>query len=132
MLRTRLTATIASALALTAAAAPAADAAFVGKEHARSYLLKAVPGAAPGVMLGDERAAFFRAERFWVQRADRCDRNSDVEVSCRFTTRLVPDAEHRAKNWWPIECRGTLLVGVRDDGRLQGEQQNYRCRTIRQ
>lgn len=45
--------------------------------------------------------------------------------------RLVPDADHRAQNWWPIECRGSVLVERGDDGRLQGTQRDYVCRTIR-
>lgn len=119
-----------TALLMVAAWAPAADAAFVGKVPARAYLLRAVPGVAPGVMLGDERARFFRTARFWVQRAEGCHRNSDVEVRCRFVARLVPDVPHRKQNWWPIECRGTLLVGLNDDGRMQGDQGDYTCRTI--
>jgi hypothetical protein len=82
-------------------------------------------------MLGDERAAFFRTERLWVQQAERCRRRSDVAVSCGISARLVPDAEHRAKNWWPIECRGSVLVERGDSGRLQGTQRDYVCRTIR-
>jgi hypothetical protein len=116
---------------MVAAWAPAADAAFVSKVPARAYLLRAVPPVAPGVMLGDARAKFFRTGRFWVQRAEGCHRHSDVEVSCRFVARLVPDAAHREQNWWPIECRGTLLVGLNDDGRMQGDQGDYTCRTIR-
>ena len=99
-----------AAFVLAGAWAPAAQAAFVGKADARAYILDAVPSVAPRVMLGDERAAFFRTERLWVQRAERCRRRSDVAVSCRVSARLVPDAEHRAQNWWPIECRGSVLV----------------------
>lgn len=131
MFRTRIPAAAIAALLMVAACAPDADAAFVAKRPVRAYLLKAVPPVAPGVMLGDERAGFFRTERFWVQRAERCHRGSDVEVSCRFVARLAPDAAHRAQNWWPIECRGTLLVRPTDDGRLQGVQRDYTCRTVR-
>lgn len=130
-MRARLTAAVVSALVGAGVWAAAADAAFVGREAARSYLLKAVPAAAPGVMLGDARAGFFRTERMWVQRAERCRRRSEVAVSCRFTARLVPDASHRRQNWWPIECRGTLIVGLDRGGRLQGDQGHYTCRTIR-
>jgi len=118
-------------LATVGAAAPAAEAAFVGKDDARSYLLRVVPAAAPGVLLGDERGAFFRTGKLWVQRAERCRRRSNVDVTCRFTARLEPDAEHRAQNWWPIDCRGTLLVGLNDGARLQATQRDYACRTIR-
>jgi hypothetical protein len=111
--------------------APAADAAFVGKRAARAYVLHNVPPGAPRVMLGDERAAFFRTERLWVQPAERCRRRSAVAVSCRIVARLVPDAEHRRANWWPIACRGSVLVGRLDDGRLKGSQLDYVCRTVR-
>lgn len=130
-MRARLTAVLVGALVVSGVWAAAADAAFVGREAARSYLLKAVPGAAPGVMLGDARAGFFRTEQMWVQRAERCRRRSDVAVSCRFTARLAPDAPHRRQNWWPIACRGTLLVELDERGRLQGSQGHYTCRTTR-
>lgn len=110
---------------------PAADAAFVGKHEARAYLLRVVASGAPRVMLRDERASFFRTTRLWVQPARRCDRRSAVAVSCRVVARLVPDAEHRRRNWWPISCRGTVLVGRLDDGRLKGSQRGYVCRTVR-
>lgn len=111
--------------------APAADADFVGKRAARAYLLRAVPPEAPRVMLRDERAAFFRTARLWVQSARRCHRRSAAAVSCRLVARLVPDAEHRSRNWWPIVCRGAVLVGRLDDGRLKGSQRDYVCRTVR-
>ena len=60
---------------------PAAEAAFVGKDAARAYLLKAVPRGAPRVMLRDERAGFLRTQRVWVQAARGCHRRSAVEVS---------------------------------------------------
>jgi hypothetical protein len=44
---------------------------------------------------------------------------------------LVPDAAHRRKNWWPISCRGSVLVGRMADGRLRGKQRDYVCRTTR-
>ena len=111
--------------------APVADAAFVGKRAARAYIVKVVPRGAPSVMLGDERAGFFRTERLWVERAERCRRHSAVAVSCRFVARLVPDAVHRKRNWWPISCRGSVLVGRLSDGRLKGTQRDYVCRTAR-
>ena len=111
--------------------APAADAAFVGRREARTYLLRAVPPDAPRVMLRDERGGFFRTARLWVQRARRCHRRSPAAVSCRIVARLVPDAEHRRRNWWPIECRGAVLVGRLGDGRLKGSQLDYVCRTVR-
>jgi hypothetical protein len=82
-------------------------------------------------MLRDERARFFRTQRLWVERAASCERRSNVEVTCRFAARLVPDAAHRRANWWPISCRGSVAVGLLKDGRLIGSQRNYVCRTIR-
>jgi hypothetical protein len=122
---------VAFAAVLSGVRAPAADAAFVGKRAARAYVIDHVPPDAPRVMLGDERAAFFRTERLWVQRAERCRRRSAVEVSCRIVARMVPDAAHRSQNWWPIVCRGSVLVGRLDDGRLKGTQLDYVCRTVR-
>jgi hypothetical protein len=113
------------------ALAPPAGAAFVVKRDARAYLLDAVPPLAPRVMLRDERAGFFHTERLWVQRAEGCRRRSAVAVSCRIVVRLVPDAAHRRQNWWPISCRGSVLVGRMDDGRLRGRQRDYVCRTTR-
>lgn len=111
--------------------APAADAAFVSKREARAFLLRAVPPGAPRVLLRDERAAFFRTARLWVSPARRCHRRADVAVSCRFHARLVADAAHRSANWWPISCRGAVLVVRRGDGRLLGRQRHYVCRTVR-
>lgn len=122
---------VVSATVLVCVSAPAAEAAFVGKAAARTYVLKNVPAGAPRVMLDDERAGFFRADRLWVQRAERCRRRSAIAVSCRIVVRLVPDAEHRGANWWPIRCRGSVLVGLLDDGRLKGSQLDYVCRTVR-
>jgi hypothetical protein len=113
------------------AAVPAADAAYVGKRAARTYLLHAVPKGAPRVMLRDERARFFRTKRLSVEPSRRCARHSAVSVSCRFTALLVPDAAHRSANWWPISCRGSVMVGLLRDGRLTGTQRNYVCRTVR-
>lgn len=110
--------------------APVADAAFVGKREARAYVLDVVPAGAPQVMLRDERAGFFRTERLWVQPAQRCQRRAPVSVSCRVVAQLVPDAAHRARNWWPISCRGSVLVTRLDTGRLQATQRDYACRTI--
>jgi hypothetical protein len=108
-----------------------ADAAFVSKHEARKYLLDAVPPDAPRVLLRDERARFFRTARLSVQPARRCHRRAAVAVSCRFRARLEPDAEHRKRNWWPIACRGTVLVRRVDGGRLQALQRDYTCRTVR-
>jgi hypothetical protein len=120
---------VAFAAMLLGVCAPTADAAFVAKRAARAYVLKNVPPRAPSVMLRDERAGFFRTERLWVQRAERCKRRSAVAVSCRIVALLVPDAAHRRRNWWPIECRGSVLVELRD-GRLKGSQLDYVCRTV--
>lgn len=109
---------------------PAAEAAFVGKEAARAYLLEAVAKGAPRVMLRDERAGFFHTQRVWVQAARGCHRRSAVQVSCRIAARLVPDAPHRRANWWPISCRGSVLVKPLADGRLTGIQRDYVCRTV--
>jgi hypothetical protein len=119
------------AVALLGSWVPAADAAFVSKREARGYLLDAVPRGAPRVLLGDERTNFFRTAGLWVEPAPRCHRRAAAAVSCRFRTRLVPDAEHRKRNWWPIACRGAVLVGRLGDGRLKGSQSNYVCRTVR-
>jgi hypothetical protein len=129
-MRTRVIA-VALGVALLAGWAPPADAAFVGKRAARAYLLHAVPRGAPRVLLRDERAGFFRTARVWIQPARRCHRRATVAVSCRMRTRLVPDAAHRAENWWPISCSGSVLVRRLDDGRLKGSQLGYTCRTVR-
>ena len=127
---TRVIAAALGAALLGSWAAPA-DAAFVGKRAARAYLLDAVPPGAPRVLLRDERAAFFRTERVWIEPARRCHRRAAAAVSCRMRTRLVPDAAHRAGNWWPISCSGAVLVRRLDDGRLKGSQLDYTCRTVR-
>jgi hypothetical protein len=122
------------AAALTAALwgglPPAADAAFVGKRAAREYLVHAVPAGAPRVLLHDERSAFFRTDKSWVEPASGCQRRDAGAVSCRVRTLLVPDAEHRKRNWWPISCSGAVLVGRLADGRLKGSQLDYTCRTV--
>ena len=110
---------------------PTADAASVSKREARTFLLRVVPRSAPRVMLRDYRAAFFRTARLWVEPARRCRRRAATAVSCRYRARLVPDAEHRRRNWWPIICRGAVLVVRRAGGRLQGRQRDYVCRTVR-
>jgi hypothetical protein len=66
-----------------------------------------------------------------VQPARRCERRSGDAVSCKLSARLVPDAEHRAQNWWPIVCEGSVVVRPLDARRLQGHAGNYVCRTVR-
>lgn len=122
---------MALAVALFGGWAPSADAAFVSKRQARAYLLRAVPPSAPRVLLRDRRSAFFRTARLRVEPARRCRRHGTRAVSCRFWARLVPDAAHRRRNWWPIHCRGAVLVRRRANGRLQGLQRDYVCRTVR-
>jgi hypothetical protein len=122
---------VALAVALVGGGAPTADAAFVSKRAARAYLLDAVPRGAPRVMLGGERGEFFRTAGLWVEPSRSCNRRSAVAVACRFRARLVPDAAHRKRNWWPITCRGEALVQRLDDGRLKGSQRDYVCRTVR-
>lgn len=122
---------VALAIALPGGWAPTAEAAFVSKRAARAYLLRAVPPAAPRVLLSDERSAFFRTAQLSVEPARRCRREDAVAVSCRFRARLVPDAAHRKRNWWPISCRGSVLVRRLGDGRLKGSQQDYVCQTLR-
>jgi hypothetical protein len=122
---------VALAAALLGGVAPTADAAFVSKRAARDYLLDAVPRGAPRVLLGGERAAFFRTAELWVEPARSCHRRSAVAVSCRFRARLVPDAAHRKRNWWPISCSGEAVVQRLGDGRLKGSQRDYVCRTVR-
>ena len=119
------------AVALSGGWAPTADAAFVSKRDARAYLLRAVPPAAPRVLLRDSRSEFFRTARLRVVPARRCRRHGAAAVSCRFRARLVPDAAHRKRNWWPISCRGAVLVRRLGSGRLQGSQRDYVCRTVR-
>lgn len=132
MLMTKCLIAVALAIALLGGWAPTADAAFVSKREARAYLLRAVPPGAPRVLLRDERSEFFRTARLWVEPARRCRRHGPVTVSCRFRARLVPDAAHRKRNWWPISCRGAALVRRLGDGRLKGSQRDYVCRTLRQ
>ncbi len=110
---------------------PSAGAASVSKREARAFLVRAVPRSAPRVMLRDRRAAFFRTARLWVEPVRRCRRRAATAVSCRYRARLVPDAVHRRRNWWPIICRGVVLVVRRAGGRLQGRQRDYVCRTVR-
>ena len=122
---------VALAVALLGGWTPTADAAFVSKREARAYLLRAMPPGAPRVLLHDERSEFFRTADLWVQPARRCRRHAATAVSCRFRARLEPDAAHRKRNWWPISCRGSVLVRRLGDGRLQGSQRDYVCRTER-
>jgi hypothetical protein len=119
------------ALALSGGWASAAEAAFVSKREARAFLLRALPPGAPRALLRDERTAFFRTERVWVQPAPRCSRRAATAVGCRFRVRLVPDAAHREHNWWPISCHGAVLVRRLGDGRLKGSPRAYVCRTTR-
>ena len=111
--------------------APVADAAFVGKKEARAYLVDAVRKGGPRVMLGGERGRIFRTAKLWVQRAERCRRRSEELVTCRFVARLQADPGRSERNWWPITCRGSVTVGRLEDGRLQGDQNDYVCRTTR-
>jgi hypothetical protein len=131
MLMTKRLIAVALAVASWGGWAASANAAFVSKREARSYLLRAVPPDAPRVLLRDERSAFFRTGRLWVEPAQQCRRHAPTAVSCRFRARLVPDAAHRKRNWWPISCRGAVMVRRMGDGRLKGSQQNYVCRTER-
>jgi len=121
---------VALAGALLGGLAPAAEAAFVSKSQAREYLLRVVPRGAPRVMLDDKRAAFFRTDKVSVPLRG-CHRRSAAAVSCGVTARLVPDVAHRKRNWWPISCRGEVLVRRLGDGTLQGKQGDYTCRTVR-
>ena len=124
---------IALTLATTvlAGATASADAATLGKREARAFLVRAFPPAAPRALLRDKRSNFFTTERLWVQHAQRCGRRNAATVSCRFRARLVPDAKHRKRNWWPITCRGKAQARRLGDGRLQGSPRNYVCRTVR-
>ena len=76
-------------------------------------------------------AEFFTTKRPWVENARRCGRRDAARVTCRFRARLVPDAEHRKRNWWPISCRGKAQARRLGDGRLQGSPRDYVCRTVR-
>ena len=93
--------------------------------------MRAFPAAAPRALLRDERAAFFSTKRLWVQGARHCGRRDSATVACRFRARLVPDAAHRKRNWWPIACRGKAQARRLRDGRLQGSPRDYVCRTVR-
>ena len=117
--------------ALVLVPAASAEGAYVAKRAARDYLRHAIPPAAPRVLLGDERAGFFRTQKLWIEAARNCRRDSAVAVVCRMSVRLVPDAAHRARNWWPIRCRGEVLVSMRSDGKLAGDQLDYVCRSVR-
>lgn len=119
------------AVTLLGASAPTAQAAFVSKREARAFLLRTLPPGAPRVLLGDERTLFFRTARLSVEPERRCHRRAAAAVSCRFRVRLVPDAAHRKRNWWPISCRGAVLVRRLGDGRLKGSPREYTCRTVR-
>ena len=122
---------VALAVALWGGWPQAADAAFVGKRAARAYLVRALPAGAPRVLLHDERSAFFHTAESWVEPASSCHRRGADGVSCRMRTLLEPDAAHRKRNWWPISCRGAVLVRRLADGRLKGSQLDYTCRTVR-
>jgi hypothetical protein len=94
-----------------------------------------VPGArlsaGRAALLRDQRSMCFTTQRLWVQRARRCGRRDAATVTCRFRARLVPDAEHRKRNWWPISCRGEAQARRLGDRRLQGSPRDYVCRTVR-
>jgi hypothetical protein len=124
---------IAVTLATTvlAGATASADAATLSKREARAFLVRAFPPAAPRALLRDKRSKFFTTERLWIQDAQRCGRRNLATVTCRFRARLVPDAAHRKRNWWPITCRGKAQARRLGDGRLQGSPRNYVCRTVR-
>jgi hypothetical protein len=119
------------ALGLSGGWASTADAAFVSKLEARAFLLRALPPGGPRALLRDERSTFFRTADVWVQPARQCHRREAAAVSCAFRVRLVPDAAHRKHNWWPISCRGAVLVRRLGDGRLKGSPRDYVCRTSR-
>ena len=119
------------AAAVLGGSAASADAATLSKREARAFLVRAFPPAAPRALLRDERAEFFTTERLWIQDARRCGRRNAATVTCRFRARLVPDAEHRKRNWWPISCRGKAQARRLGDGRLQGSPRDYVCRTVR-
>lgn len=52
-------------------------------------------------------------------------------VACRFRARLLPDAAHRKRNWWPISCRGSMRARRLRDRRLEGSPRAYVCRSVR-
>jgi hypothetical protein len=131
VLMTKTLIAIALTVAVAGGAVSTADAAFVSKSDARAYVVRAVPRGAPRVLLRDERSQFFHTARLWVEPAQSCDRRAATAVNCRFRARLVPDAAHRKRNWWPISCRGAVLVRRVDDGSLTGTQGPYKCRTER-
>ncbi len=108
-----------------------ADAATLSKREARAFLVRAFPPAAPPALLRDERAAFFSTARLWLQHARRRGRRDPATVACRFRARLVPDAAHRKRNWWPIACHGKVQARRLRDGGLQGSPRDYVCRTVR-
>jgi hypothetical protein len=128
---TRSIAVTLAAVVLVGGGTASAEAGFVSKREARAYLLDAMPPDAPRVLLRDERAQFFRTTQLSIPPARRCQRRAAAVVVCRFRARLEPDAEHRERNWWPISCRGTVLVRRLDSGRLQALQRDYTCRTVR-
>jgi len=117
--------------AVLSGAAASASTAPLSKREARAFLMQAFPPAAPRALLRDQRAAFFTTSRLWLQSARRCARRDPATVSCSFRARLLPDAAHRKRNWWPISCRGSVRARRLGDGRLQGLPRNYVCRTVR-
>jgi hypothetical protein len=119
------------AAALLSGPAQSAGAVSLSKHEARAFLMRAFSPAAPRALLRDERADFFTTSWLWVQSARRCGRRDAATVACRFRARLVPDAAHRKRHWWPISCHGKVQARRLRDGRLQGSPRDYVCRTVR-
>jgi hypothetical protein len=127
----RLIAAAVLATALLGGSVARADAAPLSKPEARAFLMRAFPPAAPSALLRDERAKFYSTERLSLARARRCAQRNPVTVACRFRARLVPDAAHRKRHWWPITCHGKVQAQRLRDGSLQGSPRDYVCRTVR-
>lgn len=102
---------------------------FLSRHDARTFIQRQLPDAAPALLLKDKRAKFYTTQRLRVQPARGCHRKNKSQVSCRYRLRLDPDAAHREANWWPIHCRGAILVTHLRDGALGGTLDYYTCRS---
>jgi hypothetical protein len=97
------------------------------RKEARTSVLRALPSQAPELLLKDERAEFFKTSSISVDRMRRIDR-SQIRVHYKLTMR--PDTAHRKAHWFPIRCRGWVLIAKLTTGKLGGDIKNYKCVTV--